>query len=123
MSSINALASFEDNVKAKLKNMVAELIPDERFNLLVHESIRDFEENHIRDLVKKELTKHFEAMVREEMGRPEWQAQWGNSGQVLASDVIRKLITENSGTILANMMSRVVEDMVFQLNNHVSRTY
>lgn len=59
---MNQVVTFEDSVKAKLKGIVAELIPEEKWDELVRAAVSDFEHNDLRQL--QELGRQHVSPVR-----------------------------------------------------------
>lgn len=116
----NLPTTFEDTVKAKLKSIVADLIPEERFDAIVRAAVTDFEKNDIPKLIREELTSQFKAQITTEFCKPEWQAMWLN-GQQQASEAIKNMIIEAAPMILANMISSSAQQVMYDYQNRIQQ--
>lgn len=96
--------TFEDSIKLRLKSIVADLIPEERWDGIVKATVHDFERNDLPALVKRELTDQYKKLIAEEFKKPEWQAKFNNSN-IECSLAMRQIIIDAAPQILASMMS------------------
>jgi len=120
MDNTNTPVKFEDAVKARLKGIVAELIPEDRWDELVKRSVQEFEQQELPKLVKSELTEMFKAQIQAQLASPDYQAKYGIDGRLLASDMVSKLIQEQAPLILAQVIGGSVQATIWQLQNSVS---
>ena len=109
---MNAPLTFEDSVKIRLKGIVAELIPEDRFDAIVQHSVKEFETKTLPDLVKQELSEQYKAAIRSEFAKPEWQSQW-NGVVYGASPALSKLLVDAAPVMLANMFSIASQQMLY----------
>ena len=72
--------TFEENVKNKLKGMVADLIPEDRYDQIVEKAISDFENVELPKLIKSMLTEKYKALILEELSSPEWRQIYQEHG-------------------------------------------
>lgn len=112
-----ALMTMEDRVKERLKEIVAELIPEDRWDQIVQTTVEQFEKYDLPKLVKKNLEDWFNARMREELAKPEWQAKWTNTGGQVASDAVKKLLEEAAPNLLAAMIGSVSQHVVQNFAN------
>ena len=110
---MSELVKFEDRVKEKLKGIVADLIPEDRWDALIQQTVQDFEKNDLPKLVKEELSKKYKEVINAEFNKPEWQAQWNGAGPE-ASEALKKLIVESAGMVLASMIGGAMENVLSQ---------
>lgn len=115
------MIKFEDAVKARLKDIVADLIPEERWVMLVKQTVAEFEQKELPALVKKELTERYTAEIRREFAKPEWMPHWDNSGRQGASEMTKKLIIESAPLVLAGLIGGAVQQTVCQMQNSMPR--
>lgn len=112
------LMTFEDSVKARLKGIVAELIPEERWDGLVKKAVEEFEKKDLPLLVKDELVARYKKAIQEEFAKPEWQATWDGAGPS-ASPKLKAMLVEVAPLILAAMiggsMQTVMSNLQYQL--------
>ena len=104
----NLPISFEDSVKLKIKSIIADLIPEERWDGIVLAVTHEFLNKELPNLVKVELANHFRSLIAEELKKPEFMADY-SSGQMLASGYVSKMIMEMAPQILANMIGHQVQ--------------
>lgn len=118
---MSAVTSFEENVKERLKGIVADLIPEDRYNALVAAAVADFEKNDLPRLVKESLSAKYREVIAAEFAKPEWQMKWAGAEHA-ASDAVRQLLVDNAALILANMiggaMQQTVQTMHYTVQQH-----
>lgn len=112
----NNIQSFEDSVKAKLKGIVADLIPEERYEMIVRETVKQFERDDLPKLVKEELIAKYREAINVEFAKAEWQCRWYN-GQQQASEAVQKLLIDAAPLILASMIGGAAQQVVFNLQS------
>ena len=120
MSQQNAVATFEENVKAKLKLMISDLIPEEKYTLWMQEAIRDFERNTFKSLVEAELVATYKAKIQEELQAPEWQAKWDAQGN-MSNEMLKSVLIDNADKILASMMNSVAYNVSLNLQQQIQQ--
>lgn len=113
------LITFESQVKERIKGIVSDLIPEERWESIVAATISDFERNDLPKLVKSELEKMYSEIIRTELSKPEWRENWDINGKSIASEMVQKLAVEAAPLILANMIGSAVQQTIYSLNNNV----
>ena len=57
------VVTFEDSVKERLKSIVADLIPEERWDTIVRATVQEFEKKDLPVLVKAELTNKYKEII------------------------------------------------------------
>ena len=120
MSENDKVVTFEDSVKERLKSIVAELIPEDRWDSIVKATVADFEKNDLPKIIKAELAEKYEKMIVSELSKPEWQNNWSSNGQQFVSDKIKELIIESAPLILAGMVGNAMQDTLAHLRNQIS---
>lgn len=108
---MNAVVSFEDSVKQRLKTIVADLIPEDRWDAIVRATVQDFERNDLPKLVKAELSEQYKKAIAAEFAKPEWVPTWSNAGRQGASEALQKLLIEAAPMVLASMIGGAVEQV------------
>ena len=117
---MGAVITFEDSVKERLKSIVADLIPEERWDDIVRATVQDFERNDLPKLVKAELSERYKKAIADEFGKPEWQAAW-NSGGPAASEALKKMLIEAAPLVLAAMIGGSMQSVSQQLQYTLSQ--
>lgn len=112
---MNAVVSFEDSVKQRMKAMVADLLPEDRWNDLVASTITSFEKVELPKLIREELAQQYRAALAQEFAKPEWQARWSSVGGAEASPIVQKMLVEAAPLVLASMMGGAAQAVVSQL--------
>lgn len=123
-----------DGVKDRIKATFVGLIPDEQWNAMVQKEIDDYFKQKDRSgygqrqydsdfgLMCKQLL-HEEAKKRilVILESPEFNSTWDNSGKPIIGTEIKKLIMENSGELLVQLLSQPfvqgIENMKYQMRN------
>jgi len=72
----NQVIKFEDRVKERMKEIVADLIPDDKWESIVSSTVLEFEKVDLPKLVKDELTEKYKLLIQSEFQKPEWQQKW-----------------------------------------------
>mgnify|MGYP001613329627 CR=1 len=98
-----SVMTFEDSVKAKLKGIVADMIPEDRWDAIVRATVADFEKNDLPKLVKAELTEQYKAAISAEFSKPEWSGTWTDA-QMQASAKVQEILVASAPLILASMI-------------------
>ena len=118
---MNAVVSFEDSVKLRLKSIVADLIPEEKWDGIVQATVREFEKTDLPKLVREELTAQYKTAIAAEFAKPEWQARWNNAGPE-ASPALQQMLIDAAPVILASMiggsMQSVMQQLQYNLQNN-----
>lgn len=118
----NDMIKFEDAVKDRIKSIVGELIPEDRWQAIVASTVAKFERDDLPALVRTELTKMYGEKIRAELNGSEWQAKWDNSGNAVASEMVKKLLIDSAPLVLANMIGGAVQQTILNLQQNL-RSY
>lgn len=111
---MNSIVSFEDSVKQKLKGIVADLIPEERWDGIVRATVQDFERTDLPKLVKAELTEQYKKTIAAEFAKQEWQSTWDNGSQQVP-EALKKLLIEAAPMVLASMIGGAMQSVTQEL--------
>ena len=105
------IITFEDSVKARLKDIVADLIPEERWEAIVKATVSDFEKNDLPKLIKVELQEQYKKAIAAEFSKVEWTGRW-NNGAMEASANVQKLLIEAAPAVLASMIGMASQQVM-----------
>lgn len=111
---MTAMVSFEDGVKARIKDIVAELIPEDRWLALVHTAVQQFEREDLPKLVKNELHERYKKALQAEFAKQEWTDKWGETG-LEASEAVKQIAIEAAPLILAGLVGSSLQAAMQQL--------
>jgi hypothetical protein len=114
------IVRFEDRVKERMKEIVADLIPDDKWGAIVSATVSEFERVDLPNLVKAELTQKYKQLIQDEFKKPEWQQRF-NGSIPIASEMVQKLILESAPLILAGMIGGYTQQVVYDLQNKIQR--
>lgn len=114
-----AITTFEERVKQKLHDVVADLIPPERYDEIVRAAIRQYEVDDLPREVKRQLSEKYVAIIREELSKPEWMPVWQN-GVTAAGQTIKAMLIEAAPLMLASMMGGISQDVLSQFRNNLT---
>lgn len=120
----NVPAQITDMVRERIKLMLGDMIPDETWKKIVQETTGAFIYKDLPELVRAELRAYFTEQLRAEFAKPEWQSKWVVGMHPQASELVRKIMTENAHEILASLMSTMAQNVVLQIQQQAQvRTY
>lgn len=121
-------------VKDKIKSSFVELIPEENWNQMIQAEIDNFFQKNKQAntynnnqhnkyvsqfdlMINAELKKYADEKINEHLRGPEFQAMWGNHGVTKVSEGLAKIIVENSGAILGEMIGSIFQMKISQMAN------
>ncbi len=111
---MSSVVTFEDSVKARIKSIVADLIPEDRWEAIVRSTVSSFEKDDLPKLIKSMMAEEYKKLVAAEFAKPEWQQNWGDpAGPV--SDAVKKMLVDSAPLILASMLSNTAQSIVDSL--------
>lgn len=114
----NELTTFESNVKTRLNEIIADLIPQEKLDELIKKEVMYFENTELPKLVKKVLEEQYRVIIKAELEKTGCaKFEYDSSGNMLASKMVSQLIVELAPTILSNMIGYHVNMAVNQMRN------
>ncbi len=117
----NELVAFEESVKNRIKEIVAELIPEEKCDGIVRSTIAQFETVELPKLVNTELIKIYSKVIHDEFNKPEWIIQYNNDGKTIASEMVTKIATESAHIVIANMIGNTIQQTLYNLQGNLPR--
>lgn len=119
---MNNITTFEDNVKLKLKGIVAELIPEEQWDKIAIDTINEFKRVDLPKLIKTLLHEEYKILITKELNSERFRSTW--DGTAHASDAVKKLIEESAPQILSAIIGGSIQTVVEQLRYQIqARTY
>jgi len=114
------IVRFEDRVKDRMKEIVADLIPDDKWEAIVSATVSEFEKVDLPNLVKAELTQKYKQLIQEEFKKPEWKQRFDGNPPI-ASEMVHKIILESAPLILAGMIGGYTQQIIFDMQNKIQR--
>lgn len=108
---MSSVMTFEDSVKARIKSIVADLIPEDRWEAIVRSTVSSFEKDDLPKLIKASLTVEYQKIIAAEFAKPEWQQNWNDPTNPV-SDAVKKMLIDAAPLILASMLSNSAQSMV-----------
>lgn len=118
---MNAVVTFEDSVKQRLKTIIADLIPEEKWDGIVQAAVREFEKTDLPKLVRDELTTQYKAAIAKEFAKPEWQAKWSYAGHE-ASPALQQMLIDAAPLVLASLIGSSMQGLIHQLQHNLQNT-
>jgi hypothetical protein len=113
---MSEVQTFEDAVKSRIKSVVQELIPEERWQGLVDREIAEFEKK-LAAIVKEELQTHFRSLIQEQLKSPEFYSTWNHQTGLGVSESVKAIIIEAAPLMFANMMQGMVQSTIDMLKS------
>ena len=118
---MNTPVSFEDAVKTRLKDIVADLIPEERWQALVEKSIKDFETNTLPKIINDELVAMYKEAIKVEFAKPEWQSKWEH-GTYCAGEKIKTMLVEAAPLMLAGLLGGASQQVFYSMQTQIQNS-
>jgi hypothetical protein len=115
----NLPISLETNVKTKLKMIIGELIPEEVLDKIINDTSKEFMYKDLPLLIKEILKEEYIQKIKAELTKEKWQERFGNETGQQFSEAVEKLIQENSGKILSNILGSGFQVMIENLKNNL----
>ena len=110
-----SMKTFEDNVRLKIKTTFMELIPPQVLDDTIKRNIFRFMQEDLANLVRNELNKLIIDRIKAALESPEFTQQYGLNGQLMASDMVNKLVRENAQDIMSGVIGSFVQQCVNDL--------
>jgi hypothetical protein len=110
----NLPASFAEQLQGKLQTTIGDMIPAAAYEAIVQSNIDIYVTKTLPNLVNKALEDYFKNQIAEELRKPEWLNRYSTngSGNILASSIVAKIISEHSDKIMAGMIGGIVQSMM-----------
>ncbi len=125
---------FEDTIKARIKQEFLNLLPDEMFTNMVRETLERFQHSttykqyagareetrpsEFDRIVLEEYREWVKAQMKLVLESEEWRGTWGD-GRQHATEAITKLLTENAGVVVANVLGSAMQSTLANMQNQL----
>lgn len=129
-------ASLGDKLKDRIKNSIADLIPEDTWIAMMQKEIDSFfketvvtkdrwgdhtsEPGTFRKVFREVMTEVTRKHLVEFLNGPEFQPVWSNVG-MLAGEGVKKMATEAAPAIVESLLSSALQQFVINLRNNVPR--
>lgn len=120
---MNAVVTFEQRVKARISEVAAELIPPEALDAMVSAQVAHFQREELPKLIKAEIQAMYVTALKVELAKPEYAAKWNAAGTMVAGDAIIELIESHGGGMLTSMVSMLVQQTLYSMQQGAQRLY
>lgn len=115
------IIKFESAVKAKLKDTIADLIPEDRWDFIVEGTTREFLEKDLPQMVKNELAARYTKAIKEVLDGPEWQSKWDSKTNTqAASEMVKKLAVDAAPLVFEQVIANVLQSQLYSLRNQLN---
>lgn len=118
---ITSASNIRDRVAEKIRATFLDLIPEDVFTEMVESEIRAFTQDFgatkspLKSMIEDELRSQFRTLIKDELGKPEYQGMWGSHG-LSAGGFVKQVISENIETIVQAQYSALVQEAVNRLS-------
>lgn len=126
-----------EGVKDRIKATFVSMMPEDAWVQMVEKAKDDFfsedvdrysnykKPSQFSLLVQQEFKAELSKKIKEFFATPEWQNTWDGKGKSVLAEEIKKIVVENSGAILLNMigepMAYAIQNMKASLLNNLTR--
>lgn len=111
-------ATFEQRVKERITSTIADLVPEADLDTLIRAQLLHFQREELPKLIKAEIENQLRTAIKAEFAKPEYASTWSHFGGYGAGEAVKKLIEENAGAILNNMIGGMVQMAVQNMPRH-----
>jgi 4-aminobutyrate aminotransferase-like enzyme len=115
------ITTFQQRVQERIAETIADLVPEEDLAKMVAEQVAHFQRHTLPELIKTEITKQMAEAIKVEFSKPEYRPVYNQFTGSGASEAVTKLITENAGAILHNMLGGAIQQTVYQMQQNLPR--
>jgi len=117
-------STLMQGIKDRIKATFVSLIPDDQWEQMVKTEIHKYFEKKGEAGYRRNEATEFEIMVRHTLDEecrkriitylssPEFDVTWNNTGYPVCTETMKKMLIDNSGDILANMMGGMFASML-----------
>lgn len=116
MSQLQINQDFQEKVKERIGDMVADMLTDEQLNDMIKVSYEQTIKNFIDVEVKKMMTEDIKKNIGDHLQEQYNSGSWG----VKINENVKQMVIDNSGAILASIMSDSIQ---VTLNNLYSNLH
>lgn len=137
MENKNSIEKFDPStlmqgVKDRIKATFVSLIPDAQWEQMVQHEIdnyfnikKDSDRNYnntrtgFQTMVNDTINNECKERIKKYLSSPDFDCVWGSNGIPIVTEQIKKLLIDNSGEILANMMGGIFQQMLREFRNQI----
>lgn len=125
-----------DQVRERIRNTFAELIPEDEWKKLVQREIAYFlqetrtrrnsygneivERGALGELVDRELTAMLKELIKDEFASSKWNV-WRDGNKQCIGTEVEKLILKNAPAILSALLGQSLQSLMSQWGMHIQR--
>lgn len=123
-NQIASLASVQDKVRERIQTTFVDLIPNELWEGMVAQQIKEVTENLLPKLAREEAEKCIRIMIQAELEKPEWQPFWDIQSHTLGSRAgaaVKAVVRECSDDLVSALFGRFAQGMINDLRNGIQR--
>jgi hypothetical protein len=116
-TEVATMASIQEKVKERIQASFVDLIPQEMWEGMVQQHLKDFTTQVLPKLVKDEAEKRARELLIAELGKPGWvSGLWGPAGPE-PSPLLLEVIKQAAPDLVAALFGNLVQQMVMNLRN------
>jgi hypothetical protein len=120
-------AKIMDAVRDRIKAEFVSLIPEDAWKGLVDAEVKKFFEAPREDHYSRGYPSDFQRTVwgclevevkkrvQEYLASPEWSQTWTDAGKPMASEAIKKILTDNASAVLTNVLGAAMQVALEQM--------
>lgn len=131
-SSDEIISGITNGLRERMGPHLQELIPDSVFDQIAAAEIKRYISTTLPANIRTELDKKFNTLIREALNDEELMGKFaapvlGSSaspagvGNYMASEMVRKFLSDNFAELMLAFLSRMAGDVVVQMRNSMPR--
>ena len=109
------LMSLEERIADKVGNELIDLIPEEQWKTLVATQVNHFKQYKLPEIVERILIDELKLKVKEQLNSPDFAIAGDKYGHTIASEMVKKMIEEGAGPMMANIFGEMVHRQIDML--------
>jgi hypothetical protein len=115
-------SGITEKIRLNIQQSLINLIPTEKWDSLIQGEISDFVKTRLPNLIRIEVERKFQAVIKEFLLGPEFQSKFDQQGKEMASDAVKTMLVEMSPQILSALfgdaMQQAIDSLKYNLQNY-----
>jgi hypothetical protein len=87
----NLPATFEQRVRERINDSIADLIPSSELEELIKSQVSKFRQADLPEMIRAEIRTQFATAIKAEFTKAEYAPTWAQHGGMAGSEAVRKI--------------------------------
>ena len=117
------MSDLTEKVRDRVKDIFAELIPEEAWQNLVETEIKNFREKILPSIINEELKKMYKAKIKEELFKSDYVQKYDPNGKLVPGEQIKRMLGELAPSFVTALFEGVADNVICRIRNEMSSGY